>query len=335
MGKKLTSIFLILLIVVSSCINVNAENSNTLELNLANEYLLSKGYPQMVISVLPEEEIIQLANALEVDPVNNSLSWNVMVVDNLEEIQTVVNLDDSELIQCGLTIEEIQKCRNQIEKTKNCSDGDLQKTYNMTKDEINVLRKALEKNSEFKRKAIIKKATISGSITSSEMIYTQAKYSTSSTNPSYTIAINYEWLKPYYWDVFDDVIVAGWGGNLNHVNNSSKSEYYNISGLAPFFSYTTYYTSSIWNSVETPNKGVTYSSPQSRMNGILTTRMRSGHVNFRIYQTSFQGYDTNIVSQYAHKVVAIGGGSISITGPSITFGTAYDTGTQISHTIRY
>lgn len=92
---------------------------------------------------------------------------------------------------------------------------------------------------------------------------------------------------------------------------------------------------------ETAQAGIEFEFPQAvaNLSSTVAPKTKSGYAKFTLYQTKFRGYDTKVLSNYCHKIIAIGGATISISasGPSvgISIGYAYDKTAQKASTIRY
>lgn len=111
-------------------------------------------------------------------------------------------------------------------------------------------------------------------------------------------------------EYFSNKIAVAWGGGLNVKNIKSNAKYYDVRGIIKY-KHKKFYTSRKWSYTETPQTGIVFTTLQSINHGIWGTRMKSGYVKFKLYQTKRKGYETNCVAQYGHKL--IGFGSVTIT----------------------
>jgi len=84
-----------------------------------------------------------------------------------------------------------------------------------------------------------------------------------------------------------------------------------------------------------PNKGIEFFFPQSKAD----CKTKRGIAKFMLYQTKERGYDTQLVSQYCHRVFSIESADISISatdvGASIGITTAWDVSPQKQKMIGY
>lgn len=219
------------------------------------------------------------------------------------------------------------------------NDIELEKKHGLSKTEAKLFRKAVDngKNNRKSNQKYGKKLKnyvgASGSITSSEMKYTQTvvDFSVEST-PQYLVLLSYEWSFPYLLGIFDDEIVAAWGGGLNTRSETGHAEYFCYSSYLWHPSYLGDETMEIEVS---PNQGIEFSFPQTSGEG----KTKRGIASFTLYQTKERGFDTKLVSQYCHRVFSIQSADISITstevGASISITTAWDATAQKRATIGY
>ena len=181
--------------------------------------------------------------------------------------------------------------------------------------------------------------TASGSISSSKMTLTQSVINKSNTLPNYKVAISYNWKTPYTFCVSTDQIVTAWGGGLNSKDYVGTAYYYGWTSPTNWTSELVTRTS--MSSTVKPNVGIQYSFPQSKgkdKQGHMT-KTKMGAAGFTLYQTKKSGKETNLISNYCHKVIKVGGGSISISasGPSvsISIGPGWDKSPQAKNVIKY
>lgn len=153
-----------------------------------------------------------------------------MEIDNLAEIEAFYSYSTDELVAMGIDEDAIQETEAQLEKMYNMNDLQLKQEYGLNEVNSKLFRKAVENgkaaNAEEQNygKELENAVSTSGSITSSEMTYTQSVTSNSSSLPNYTVKLSYTWKSVYALACFDDKIVAAWGGNLNSKNYSASAQ---------------------------------------------------------------------------------------------------------------
>lgn len=265
-----------------------------------------------------------------------------MEVDMLAEIEAFFMCSEDELLAMGATKEKIDKTREELLYYYGLRDSDLADKLKINKTEASMFKKAIEAGLKSNGKKCTNKNSVSasGSITSSEMKYTQKVTNNSTlTNPSYGVQLSYEWKEVYELAVLDDKIAVAWGGGLNLKNFSSSVLYYDWKDIGGSFGK--YYTRRSMTKEETIQAGVELEFPQSVYKDFLSPmpKTKDGYAQFTLYQTKFQGYDTKVISRYCHKVISIGGGSIeiSVAGPAVSLdvGYGYDKTAQAETTIGY
>lgn len=329
MKKKIISIITIFIILFGSINSYATENN----LEEKIDFITNLGYPRLAIETMEPSYINELYNEAYKNPNTLNISWGVMEIDNIEQIQLAVNLDDTELKSIGYSEQDIKKIRSTIDKINDTINKSSNKNFsNMEKK---LLKKALKKNDSFKRKIINEKATLTSEISTTKFILSQSISSLSTNNPDYEVYISWQWKDPYFWDVWEDKIVVAWGGDFNHdrsyYRDYAYSNYYNIFGIWPAFSWASYSEKDNHSVKEIASNGIEWSNDQS--NSI--DRMRYGYQRFRIYKNNTAGEDTMVTSQYLHRTLSAGDFSISLSGPSINAGSSWDYSEQGVNTIEY
>ncbi len=340
MKKILSFVMAITLLLSSANIVFAAERQEDLK-----KALFKKGYSLENIEVFPETEKKELASALNKDPNAVDIKTSVLETDNLAEIESFMSATDEELISMGANPSKIETTRRELEDLYTKNTEQLAKEKNISVTEAKFFKKAIEKGLNAKhqnknRKDIKNPVTASGSISSSTLTYTQAVTNKSSTTkPEYSVSIQYVWKSVYALAVFNDKIVAAWGGGLNTKNISGRASYCDwgpINGWATFNKYQ-YMTKK-----ETPQAGIEFTFPQSVYPAAGKSNMsktKAGYACFTLYQTKKQGYSSKIVSNYCHRVISVSSASIGInaSGPSVSLsiGKAWDTSPQRASTIGY
>lgn len=214
--------------------------------------------------------------------------------------------------------------------------------------EIELLKKAvesgeqiLEGNKKVTHKDTDCMVTASGSITSSEMEYTQTVTNKSTEKkPKYKVAISYTWKSVYALAVFDDEIAVAWGGGLNLSKASGTAKYYDWSSIGG--KYKSYVREKKMEKEETIQAGIEFIFPQS-VDGkhwySNKAKTKDGSCKFTISQSKLQGYKSKVISRYCHRVIAVKGFSIGIdcSGASagLDIGSAWDKTSQKSSQIKY
>lgn len=304
--------------------------------------LVEHGYTKETAEVLPAEDQKEIAEKLLTNPDDVDITTLSMEVDMLSEVESFFEYSEEELIAMGATEEKIVKTREELLYYYGLSNDDLSKELDVNETEAAMLKQAIAAGMESNENPSSKKCgvTASGSITSSEMTYTQSVTNNSTSSaPSYAVKLSYTWKEVYALAVFSDEIVAAWGGGLNTKSISSSAKYYNWSTIGGSFG--TYYTSKSMSKTETVQAGIEFKFPQSVYKDLSSNcpKTKTGYAKFTLYQTKFQGYDTKVLSNYCHKVISVGGGSISISasGPSVSLsiGSGYDKTAQKASTIKY
>lgn len=348
--KKVLSLFLAInMIIVSNLVYVYADEEVETDFEQMIESLVEAGYTDETARALEYEDVKEvyecICNGMIVDVYTCAVENDI-----LSEIEEYLSYEHEELIDMGFTEEEILNVDKKIAEISVLEDLELCEKYNIDKAQVKALRKAIEKgnqnrNGENGEKKLTKnKVRASGSITSSEMTYTQTVTSTSTTLPSYNVKLSYTWKEVYFLGVFTDKIVVAWGGNLNCDKERGTAKYYTWEDVGgDFGQLKTLYS---MNVEVCPNTGIIFSFPQSVecaswSDGLLKTK--SGSATFKLYQTKTRGYDTRLVSTYCHRVISISGADISFTvsssevggGATLSIGGAWDTSAQKRTTISY
>lgn len=339
--KKTVCVVLALIMIFSLSITALA-SEDTL-----SEYipiLVAYGYTEETAEALPADIQERLAKKLLEDPDSVDIATLTLETDLLSEIEAFFLFSEEELIDMGADPDAVKRTKVELLSYYSMSNSELAKTLGIDTVEAALIKEAIcsgqihAGNKDYRNKKT--GVSASGSITTSEMTYTQtAENNSTPTAPSYDVSITYAWKEVYSLAVFDDKIVAAWGGGLNSKNISSCARYYNWSTVGGSFG--SYYTYKTMNKTETVQSALEFEFPQSvnNPNVINMPKTKSGYVNFTLYQTQKQGYDTKVLSNYCHKVISVGGGSISVdvSGPSVglEIGYGYDTNVQYESTISY
>lgn len=330
--KKLLSVVFILGLTSSLLANTTFAKDNN-ELSDVDQLLEQSGFDSETLVGMSYKDKKDIADAIRKDPDSVEISNTILNVDNLSTFEYFTNTEENELVKDGFNDDEIKEIKRKLNFIDSLSEGEMEKQYSLSSSEYKMIKQSLKKNPNYKPKKDFgeKKVTTSGNIATTKMSFSMSKVNKSTTTaPSYNMTVTYNWLSPYFMDIFSDNIGVSWGGGLNSKNISSTANYY--SGNWYTGKYSTFKYNTSWSKQETPNKGIVFSTPQSR--AVATQQNKTGTIKFTLYQTKFKGYDTKVLAQFAHKTLAVN--NITISGsPSITIGTGFDKSAQKSSTIRY
>ncbi len=339
MKKLFTRICMLCAVVALFSTSVLAKDGVFSTNRLKSDNILKEfGYDSNVLLEMSYEDKNEIAESILKNPDKIEMTCAYLNVNNIELFEYYTNTKDDVLIAQGLKAEEIKKIRNSMDKIKLLTEEQFVNQFNSSKAEYILIMKSLEKNPNYKnKKRGNRKVTTSGTIATSTMTYSMTSLNKStSAAPSYAITITYNWLKPYFTDVFDDSIALAWGGGLNSKSVSSAANYYE--GNYYTNRYGAIKQTVAWSKNETAQVGIVFTTPQSKKSA--TQQNKTGTIKATLYQTKYQGFDTKVLSQFGHKVLALSGGSISVGTDrvgvaSINVTTNYDTSTQKSITVRY
>lgn len=342
MKKKFLSFLLLTVMGVTNfySITANADTLDDYKLNL----LVQHGYTVGTAEALPEEAKNEIYESLLNNPNSVDITTTFLEVDALSEIEAFLSHTDEELIDIGLDQSDIDENNAQINTMINMTDKELKENYKYNDVEIKLLKKSVENGKKIRNNEIKvpskndTSVNASGTIAASKLAFTQnVTDNTPGKAPNYRVQNSFDWATPTLIGGLSDSVVIAWGGGLNLDTNSAlgNSKYYVPNGAG-----------TAW-SVENPNptktipmtyvqkiqEGITYTFKQND-----TGKVRNGYASTTIYQTKYQGYDTNVVSIYAHKTISVGANitiSVSNTNASITPNFAYDSTPQKSKAIKY
>ncbi len=327
--KKSIMVIMILILTFSMTISIFASE----EQNDIDKTLEAIGFPKDIINEqLSMSEKTEIYNDYISSPEASSISTTTYEVDTLYELDIFVNTSKEDLLSAGVTTEEIQQTEAEIAQLNDMSNDELMEEFDTDAATVKLIREALEPDKDFSIKPGDYEVTASGSITSSEMSFTQyvTNYSTSS-RAKYYVRTYFNWSSAYILGCFDDIVCTAWGGNLTHSSYSRVIAYY-ATNVSPWGPFVTNRTPSMTELVINGSKQ--YSFPQNYGAG----KAKSGAIRYYLTQNSYSGLSTKVISQYGHKVFTFGGGvSVSISGPSVSLsiGTKYDKSAQLQNVIYY
>lgn len=323
--KKIIVLFLILSLAMGT--NVQASDTNGKDVE---KIMLDYGYTQDIIDVTPEDEKKEVAYLIQNSPEKIQMQISTTEIDEISTIEYVVNSSDKDLMKDGFDEKDILKLRKKIDEVNKMSDKEIEENFGKSNAEIKIWRRALKKNPNYKKtKKEGNIVTTSGTISSSDLTYSQTVYDNSNSTGkavSYRAYSTFNWHDTYFWDTFMDQVVFGWGGNL----------------ATDDISHSVTYTSGkdyIWNNqIESPaNAGLKFEAYQSTFDPSYS-QIKSGYTGVTLYQNQIQNYDTKVLSSYGHKMLALAAGiGVSASGPSVnlTFSTGFHYSPQESDPITY
>lgn len=342
MKLKISSTIIASILMLSVCSNSMAANPYNDHISIMRQY----GYTSETAAALPVEDQQEVVDELLKNPGKVDICTMTLEVDTLSEIESFFSYTDEEMIAMGADASKLEETREELEALNDMSDKELAEELKITTTESKLFHRAVQKGKNNKKRGNYhgKKSGVnaSGSITSSEMSYTQnVTDNSTSTKPNYSVKLSYTWKQVYWLACFNDTIVAAWGGGLNTKGISSSAKYnkYFIVGG----SFGSYVMSESMSKEQVAQAGIKFTFPQSIQvvpnNDESVLKTEKGYAKFTLYQTKKQGYDTKLLSNYCHKVISLAGATIGInaTGPSvsISISTAYDKTPQKASTLSY
>lgn len=345
MKRKILSL-VIAVCVLTSIMSVTAfaseaDNQIPLVSNVENSEMTSVladiGVPSAIIDTMPLEDATNLIQAYEDDPASVSISSTVMEVDVLSELETFVNSSHDELINMGLTDEDIKKTDEKIQSYREMSDEELSKELGADDVGTKLFKDAITPDDNYEVKNSEMDVSASGTVSSAKLTYTQSCTSYNTPNSvKYYVGIYFAWneVPEGITPSWNDNIVTAWGGNLTQSVNHKYTQYYNVNtdNITPAWS--TYNQTGIHIYTETTvNAGGYYTWPQYYAYDGGTGKF--GSVGFYISQNANNGLTTKVVSQFAHRALQLGSTSISTSGLTLEIGGGYDKSVQQENIITY
>lgn len=316
------------------------KNLLSVELKKAVKNIKNQGYPEEIVNDLSLDTILEIGNMIEEDPSSVTISKNICTFDEMRNIEVVVNLSENDLVKkCGMDRNVAKKMKNQINEISCMSDKELRKKYKMTDVDIIVLEKVLQEQEEYepyKNIAEQDKITLSSNISTSKLSFTQTVTNKSSyktkkgkrvrTNSKYKVTESFNWKKCYYPWGYKDTIAVAWSGGYAYKTNSKKINYYNMNGILPAFTWAKSKKGTKNASANgTASEGCKYTFSQNYSTSMSNIAYaKSGKIELTLSQNGYEGKKAQIISQYCHKVFAVGSVSIS-TSPSISAGASHNT----------
>ncbi len=341
MKKQVLSIILTVSIVISAHVSMvfaeNVTSNNEFNASNCNAILEKAGFNATVISDMDNDKKNKISESIVNNPSSVQVNSTVLNVDNLAIFEYYTNTQDTDLLKNGVSSDDIKKVRANLDQLNSLSPEQFKEKYSVSTADYKMIKKSLTKNPNYKLKKSNNLVTTSGTISSSTLYYNMSVTNKStSTAPYYSLYMGYSWYSTYFTDLFTDYLAVAWGGGLNAKNVEAKASYYYGNYFTSWGSFENTYN---WSQQQTPQVGIVFSTPQMRGDVFSERQNRCGYVSMDLYQTKFQGYDTNVVSQFCHSVLTVNGGSVSVgykTGyATINVGTGFDTTPQISRTVRY
>lgn len=329
--KLLTRIITFVMLITMLFTNApNVSAKDNLD-KVENNILIQVGLSQEAIDHMSLGAKQNLIEAYKKDTSSVTAKTVVMEVDVLSEIDAYVNATPEEKIKYGLDDEKIKKMDNEIEILSDMSDKEMKDKFDMDDVTVKLIREAIEPDKDYQIKNEATDIQASGSITTSEMTYSQSAINNStSTGVNYDVYLNAWWKDWYVFGAFDDKVAVVWGGNLTQYSNYQYVDYYiqnhdsTWGGLSE--SRVPAYHESIVNA------GGYYYFPQS----LSSAKARNVEINFKLKQSGRNNQSTKILSQFCHQTLGIDSSiSISASGLSVSLkpGTSYDSTAQHSDVI--
>lgn len=298
-----------------------------------NDTLLEMGYPQTIINLFSQEEKQEKAEFYKKNPDAISVTSTTLEVDVLSEIDAYVNSTNEYKKSRGYTDEQIKETDKEIERYCNMTDDELKRVLNIDDDvTVKLMREVMKPDREYKVKDSMSDVTASGSITASEMTFSQAvKDYSSSSQANYEVEVSFWWNDLYFFGAFKDKVITAWGGNLTQYPDENNVYYYEQKNDWGSYDRTTKasYVESVING------GGYYQFPQTVSS---SAKARSGRFIYDLIQNGKEGKTTKVITQYAHQMLTGSTSiSISVNGPSVSVvpGSGYDTSTQLFNYITY
>lgn len=310
------------------------------------ETLVDNGYAQETAEALDESKLEEIYGYIA-DGTMMDISTCSMEVDTLSEIENYLSCTEEELLDLGLTEDEIDGCDEQISDLLSMSNKELKQNFSLSNTEVKALRLAEENGIENRENHIVDNKKInnevcaSGALTSSDIKYTQSVANQStSKKPKYVVNLSYAWKYVYFYGCFDDKIAVAWGGKLNSMSEVGTAYYTEYDP-----NYMTWIDSIAKKRMEGEpkiNKGYIFKFPQSYGQGNHSSvpgKTKTGFATCTLYNDRFRNLSTKILSQYCHAVIGWNH-SISIGAPlsgeiSITPSSDYEVTQKRQTNIRY
>lgn len=310
------------------------------------EALVVNGYAQETAEALDESKLEEIYGYI-VDGTMMDISTCSMEVDTLSEIENYLSCTEEELLDLGLTEDEIDGCDEQISDLLSMSNKELKQNFSLSNTEVKALRLAEENGIENKENHIVDNKKISnevcasGALTSSDIKYTQSVANQStSKKPKYVVNLSYAWKYVYLYACFDDKIAVAWGGKLNSMSEVGTAYYNEYDPIK--FTWKDMISNKRMGEEAKINKGYIFEFPQSYgkfNNGDIYGKSRTGFATCTLYNDRLRNLSTKIVSQYCHAVIGWDH-SISIGVPAsgeitISPGSAYEVTSKRQTNIHY
>lgn len=321
--KLVCSIVMSITILFAMLCPVCATSDDVMNSLQAEKVMISFGYPEDMIDILNSKDKIKMAKQMIAAPESVQVDVISVPIDELYWIELIANTTDEELLNMGLSAEDIQINRDNIRQISFLSDAELRDFYGKSEMEIKLLKLAADKKENYKQPRSVldeNKVTIS-EISTTTLTYVQTVISnTRNTNKpvSYSVNISFEWKNHPTVTFLKDKIGVNWGCDLDSMA---------ASGSIRFTGGNTSSTRATEIEV-VPNQGLIFTFWQRAVNGFGWDIIKSGTIGFIVYQDKKQNLSTKIVSRYGHGIASVTGGDVSFGGPSVSFSTGYDQSAQ-------
>lgn len=327
--KKIIAALVSILFVFSCVVTTYAKEekeNRTLQATEANatDILLNYGYEKNQFKFLQNEQRLIIAKALLINPELVKRKKIITRIDELSLLEKVVNLSDEKLLELGMTKKDILETREQIEKIASMDNKQIMDEYNKSEAEAKLIKEAITPQKEYflkSKKGIM--ATASGSAGNADIEVANWVVDLSGQEcgaVAYYVTSTFEWLEGFVWRL-DDQFLTCWGGGLNSKNITGTAYYTNGYPVENF--ETT--TRELKVLHQDPNLTVNFKVPCLSDEG---NALYAGTTGMVIFQNEKNNFSTKVLSEYAHKYLAVAGAGFSVS-------TSGDLGFSVSLSLGY
>lgn len=178
----------------------------------SDELLLEMGFNEATVSALTEEAKAEYVQAYLTDPSSVSVQTTVTEFTPIKEISQFLSYSYEELLQMGWTENEIDQALNRINSLRTMSNFQLSETLGIENSEVPITRAVLASDANQEQLlAEINAGIASGTISTSELSFTQTVRSVSDDPVFYQVRLVFDWSNVYTWNLFEDKIPVAWG----------------------------------------------------------------------------------------------------------------------------
>ena len=283
--KKFKEVFCLLLSCVMLFVSMPATSARGLLETDQYDVLYERGYTKEMIDIMDPQYRDSLITTLRHSPEKVQTFKTTMEVDMAEELERFLDMSDQELLNMGISKDEMELQRNKAREMLAAS---------------------------------MARGTIDSNVLT--FIVTAEDVSASANSVKYNISISFSWKKPFLMDAFTDKIAVVWGGDLLESNISKGNvNYYRF--LKPN-TWNDFFARTEMNRDDTvPNESILMTFSQ-HYNSLAQPRI--GGFSFTLSRNKRVGEDTYVIARYGHALVKITGAGITWGFPSLSFGIDYD-----------